>query len=312
MIVGYGGSPDSNGESTLDALVMDGKSMKSGAVANLRYVKEATQVAREVYRRTKHSLLVGSLATDFAVTLGYTKHDNISSEWAQQEYKKWLQNGCQPNFWIDNQQPAMKCQNNYHSDNGDTYGIPIELSSSTAHSHADDEQQQMFSSRSHDTIGMIALQSNGDMAIGTSSNGAKYKIAGRVGDSPIVGSGGYVDDTVGACVATGDGDILMRFSPSFWCVEMMRVNSHTYTPEFAAVKALAKIAFHYPQQFSGAILCMNNQGQYGAASYGFKDFSYSVYRDPAKGVEVIPVKPFTLDQLKYDDDDSIWRSLATN
>jgi len=63
---------------------------------------------------------------------------------------------------------------------------------------------------SHDTIGMIAIDVNGRMASGTSTNGANHKIPGRLGDSPIAGSGSYVDQDVGAAAATGDGDILMR------------------------------------------------------------------------------------------------------
>ena len=66
--------------------------------------------------------------------------------------------------------------------------------------------------RNHDTIGVIAIQPNGDIAAGTSTNGARHKVPGRVGDSPVIGSGAYVDNDVGAAVATGDGDLMMRFS----------------------------------------------------------------------------------------------------
>ena len=70
----------------------------------------------------------------------------------------------------------------------------------------------------HDTIGMVAIDVNGSIACGTSSNGAAFKIPGRVGDSPIMGAGAYCDIGVGGATGTGDGDQMMRFLPSFAAV----------------------------------------------------------------------------------------------
>ncbi len=78
-------------------------------------------------------------------------------------------------------------------------------------------------SGNHDTIGMVAIDASGKMAAGTSTNGAGHKIPGRVGDSPIPGSGAYVDSSVGGAAATGDGDVMLRFLPSFLAVEAMRI-----------------------------------------------------------------------------------------
>jgi N4-(beta-N-acetylglucosaminyl)-L-asparaginase len=179
--VGWGGSPDANGETTLDALVMQGKDQNMGAVAGLRGIKDATKVARDVFRLTKHSMLAGDLATQFAVGLGYKKED-LTSDHSRTQHEDWLDAGCIPNFWVD----GRGCN--------DT-------------SEPELARRSLFDE--HNTIGQIALQSDGRMAVGMSSNGATHKIPGRIGDAPIPGAGGYVDDKVGACVATGDGDTMM-------------------------------------------------------------------------------------------------------
>lgn len=80
---------------------------------------------------------------------------------------------------------------------------------------ANDKSYSHSTSENHDTIGVVAVDVNGKIAAGTSTNGAKYKIPGRVGDSPIPGAGAYADDDVGAAAGTGDGDIMMRFLPRY-------------------------------------------------------------------------------------------------
>ncbi|KAJ1525931.1 hypothetical protein ONE63_009119 [Megalurothrips usitatus] len=115
----------------------------------------------------------------------------------------------------------------------------------------------------HDTIGMVAMDSEGRLAAGTSTNGARHKIPGRVGDSPIPGSGAFADQEVGAAAATGDGDIMMRFVPSFLAVELMRQGA---TPEAAAVESVRRIAARYPD-FSGALIVLRRDGEYAAACH---------------------------------------------
>lgn len=263
--VGWGGSPDSNGETTLDAFVMRGSDQNMGAVAGLRSIKDATKVARDVMLLTKHSLLSGELATEFAVGLGYTKVD-LSSEYSRGLHKEWVTNGCVPNFWED----GRSCS-----------GSMAEESPMQAH----------FDEHNHDTIGQIALQADGRMAVGLSSNGARHKIAGRVGDAPLPGAGGYVDDEVGACVATGDGDVMMRQCPAFLGVELMRGGM---SPQEAADDAVRRIA-KKSKNFSGAIVCVSNTGEHAAACQGFEAFSYSVQDSGSteKDVQVIKIQPLT-------------------
>ena len=258
--VGWGGSPDANGETTLDALVMQGRDQNTGAVAGLRGIKDATKVARDVLRLTTHSMLSGNLATEFAVGLGY-KLEDLTSDHSRKQHADWVVAGCKSSFWVD----GRSCK--------DAANTTETLAARSA-----------FNEHNHDTIGQIALQSDGRMAIGLSSNGATHKIPGRVGDAPIPGAGGYVDDKVGACVATGDGDVMMRYLPSFQAVDLMRRGS---SPRGAAQAAIKKIAKLNPN-FAGAIVCVHKSGRHGAAYQGFGWFSYSL-QDGGNSVEDVQV-----------------------
>ena len=131
---------------------------------------------------------------------------------------------------------------------------------------------------SHDTIGMLAIDKDRKIASGTSTNGATFKIPGRVGDSSIAGAGSYVDQEVGGAAATGDGDILMRFLPSFTAVEYMRLGM---TPSTAASYALKRISQYYPE-FNGAVVALKIDGSFGAACHGFKNFTYAVANSDLK------------------------------
>lgn len=132
---------------------------------------------------------------------------------------------------------------------------------------------------------MVSIDSFGNIASGTSTNGARLKIPGRIGDSPITGSGSYVDQEVGGAAATGDGDVLMRFLPSLVAVEYMR---NGLTPQTAAAYSLQRIAQRYPE-FSGAVVALNIDGEFGAACYGFEEFSFSVVNPDLQTTQVYSV-----------------------
>jgi N4-(beta-N-acetylglucosaminyl)-L-asparaginase len=96
--VGYGGSPDEKGQTTLDAMIMDGVTHDVGSVGCLKDIKEAISVARNVMEHTNETLLVGDDATDFAVMMGFVKQD-LQTNKSREEYQQWLENNCQPNYW---------------------------------------------------------------------------------------------------------------------------------------------------------------------------------------------------------------------
>ncbi|KAI1760249.1 asparaginase-domain-containing protein [Hypoxylon sp. FL1150] len=267
--VGFGGSPDENCETTLDAMIQDGTTMKSGAVAALRRVKDAISVARAVLEHTTHTLLAGDFATDFALSNGFAAQ-NLTTEDSAASCARWKAAGCQPNYRINvSPNPATSCG---------PYA-PVAL----------DSKEQMALSRGkpegHDTISMIALHAGGTMAAGTSTNGASRKVPGRVGDGPITGSGSYVDGDVGGCGATGDGDIMMRFLPCYQAVENLRQGM---VPQQAAEDAVRRMLRKYPEVQSGLVV-VDNKGGHGGAGSGWT-FTYA-YRGGAMNETVVVSVP---------------------
>jgi len=128
----------------------------------------------------------------------------------------------------------------------------------------------------HDTIGVIALDLCGAMACGTSSSGLKWKHPGRVGDSPLIGAGLYVDDEVGGAVATGVGEDIMKCCPCFHAVELMR-QDHTpqHAAESAVIRAHTRLARTQKRIGNIALVCADNRGNYGAAA-NHEGFGYFV------------------------------------
>jgi isoaspartyl peptidase/L-asparaginase-like protein (Ntn-hydrolase superfamily) len=181
--VGYGGLPDASGEVTLDASVMD-HAGRCGAVACLRRVRHATKVARVVMERTPHVMLAGEAATAFALEHGFHESELLSPE-AAEAYAVWLA-----------KHPRSAGRTRVRNSRPDA-------------------------DRSHDTIGLLALDASGILAGACTTSGRAYKLPGRVGDSPIIGAGLYLDGSVGAATATGLGEEMMKGCSSFDAVERM-------------------------------------------------------------------------------------------
>ncbi|XP_066488150.1 N(4)-(beta-N-acetylglucosaminyl)-L-asparaginase [Tiliqua scincoides] len=259
--VGYGGHPDEHGETTLDAMIMDGNTMEVGAVADLRRIKNAIGVARKVIQHTRHTLLVGESASLFAESMGFTVED-LTTQNSLSIYSNWLNQNCQPNFWKNVIPDASKSCGPYKQNKKFS---KEDWSNSAKRIDVDN----------HDTIGMIVVGQNGRIAAGTSTNGANHKMQGRVGDSPIAGAGAYADSTAGGAAATGDGDVMMRFLPSYQAVEYMRTGMD---PTVACQKVITRMQKYVPF-FFGAVICANTTGSYGAACNkvpGFTQFHFMV------------------------------------
>lgn len=262
--VGFGGSPDESGETTLDALIIDGPSYTMGAVGDLRRVKQAISVARKVMEHSTHTLLVGEQATKFALSMGF-QEVSLTTNHSKQMWIDWREAHCQPNYW-KNVLPDPKTSCGPYR--------PALATESCDVSHA--------SASNHDTIGMVAVDARGRLSAGTSTNGMNHKIPGRVGDSPVPGAGAYADQEVGGAAGTGDGDVLLRFLPSYQAVENMRRGA---SPTDACRDALHRIVRHHPQ-FVGAVVAVNVNGAYGAACHGIADFPFCV-ANPTYGTVVV-------------------------
>jgi len=239
--VGYGGSPNAIGETTLDAMMMWGPTHDVGAVGCLRRVKRAISVARMVMEETQHSLIVGDDATRFAVSKGFHE-TSLTNAASLDAWQQWMDKGEKSDAWDPE---------------------PIGRETRPA---------------GHDTVGTMAVDRHGNVCVGCSTNGRTFKLPGRVGDSPITGAGAYCDNDVGAAIATGNGDVMMRFLPTYHAVELMREGA---TPAAAAEAALQRITskgYH----FDGAVVALRKDGAHGAAKRGWPDeeFRYAV-RNPS-------------------------------
>jgi N4-(beta-N-acetylglucosaminyl)-L-asparaginase len=319
--VGWGGSPDTTGETTLDALIMDGTSHDVGAVGYLRRVKNAISTARKVMHYTGHTILAGDGATNFSVLMGEAEEDLHSQE-SIQIFADWKNASCQPNYWtnvVGNNScgpwtPVPTPAPTPYPPSALAAAVPagqrIGGAGSPALPAAVDGKGQWVhhpallapramgtghrssrrrpvpaSTKDHDTVGMCALDVAGNFAVGVSSNGANHKVAGRIGDAPIVGGGGYASTEAGCSAATGDGDITMRFLPAYQAVENMRKGM---SPADACADAVKRIEKYFPV-FDLGLVCVNPDGEWGAAAHGTWTFTYCAAAPSTNG-EVVCTK----------------------
>ena len=235
--VGFGGSPNSIGETTLDAMMMWGPTHDVGAVGCLKRIKRAASVARKVMETTQHTLMVGDDATRFAASQGF-EEASLTNAASLKAWEEWVAKGERSSAWDPE---------------------PIGRDSHLA---------------GHDTVGTMAVDAHGNVCVGCSTNGRSFKLPGRVGDSPIAGAGAYCDNDVGAAIATGDGDVMMRFLPTYHTVELMRSGA---SPGEAARAAMQRIT-NKGYRFEGGIIALARNGEHGATKQGWKDekFRYAV------------------------------------
>ncbi|KAL2653356.1 hypothetical protein R1flu_021484 [Riccia fluitans] len=283
--VGYGGSPDENGETTLDAMIMDGTTMDVGAVGSLRYVRDAIRAARLVMDHTEHTLLVGDQASEFAISMGLSGPANLSTDDSMDIWSTWRATKCQPNFWRSVVPEATSSCGPYEIQSQQDRQFP-RIQDYAEWRPVRRSSQKGFGYKNHDTISMAVISRIGRIAVGTSTNGATHKIPGRVGDGPIVGASAYADDDVGACGATGDGDIMMRFLPCYQVVESMRRGQ---SPEEAATDAIARMKTKFPS-FVGAVFAVDRHGNHSGACYGWV-FQYTVRSSGMDGPEIFTIRP---------------------
>mmetsp|Transcript_3634 Transcript_3634/g.9126 ORF Transcript_3634/g.9126 Transcript_3634/m.9126 type:complete len:370 (-) Transcript_3634:68-1177(-) len=276
--VGYGGSPDEQGKTTLDAMIMNGDTMEAGSVVDLGSVKQAISTARLVMERTNHTILAGTQAAQFAVEMGMKPSDLVTNH-SLELYREWrFDQKCQPNYRRNvSPDPRTSCGPYKPIDSGKRGNMCGQMPT--------DPQPGLYGRYNHDTIAMVGLNSRGQMAAGTSTNGATHKIPGRLADSAIPGSGAYVDSEIGGCGATGDGDVMLRFVPCYQVVESMRLGAD---PKSAAEDAITRIRRHHPL-FQGAVIALAKSGEHAGAT-NCMSFSYSVVSDDSPTVHVIPVE----------------------
>ena len=246
--VGYGGLPDRDGKVTLDACIMDEKS-NIGAVMCLEHIMHPIKVARLVMEKTPHVQLVGEGALQFALENGF-KMENILTPESEKAWKEWLKNS-----------------------KYDPMTIPKLL----------EKNSKPGQINNHDTIGMLAMDAAGNLSGACSTSGMAFKMRGRVGDSPIIGAGLFVDNEVGAATSTGVGEEVVRICGSHTVVEAMR---HGMRPEEACILAcerIIKVRGEKGREVQVAFIAVNTKGEFGGYAIQ-KGFTYAVHS--ANGVKV--------------------------
>jgi len=221
--------------------------MRYGAVMGIKETVHAVSVARSVMDKCVHNILVGDGALQWALANGFSREKEVLTDSARLEWEAW--------------RDAKK-----------------EASSSSEPA----SQQQSAEEKGHDTIGFICMDATGALCCGTSTSGWKFKHPGRVGDAPVVGSGLYCDGTVGAAVATGDGEEIMRTCLAHTIVEAMRNGA---SPQEACVRAIERVQGLKPKfiatgggagqaggelamhpQLTVGVIAMSKTGEIGSAS----------------------------------------------
>src|SRR6201996_2240110 len=236
--VGRAGYPDRDGHVTLDACIMD-EFGNCGSVAAIEDIAHPISVARLVMEKTPYVMLVGDGASQFAVEQGFKREKLLTPE-SEKAWKEWLKTA--------KYSPQMNIEN---------------------------EQHMQGSKYNHDTIGMLALDAKGNISGACTTSGMAFKMRGRVGDSPIIGAGLFVDNEVGGATSTGVGEEVIRNVGSFLVVELMR---RGHSPQEACEEAVKRIIKKKPEtakQIQVGFLALNKKGEYGA--YALQSgFSFAV------------------------------------
>jgi len=245
--VGYGGLPNAIGTVQLDACVMDGHTLACGSVAGVENVRHVAALARRVMEKTPHIMLVGEGAGWFAQQQGFLL-ENLNTPESLAEWEKRRAK----------ERPPGGAQAPKHEE----------------------------ASSGHDTVTVLALDQKGMLGGVCTTSGLPLKLPGRVGDSPIIGAGLYVDNTAGAAGGTGVGEEIIRIGGSLMIVEAMRAGRSPQEACEVAVRKVNAVAVRrgvHPARV--AFLALNPKGQIGAACTAQTNFEYAVGR--ASKVELL-------------------------
>jgi N4-(beta-N-acetylglucosaminyl)-L-asparaginase len=250
--VGYGGLPNEEGEVELDASVMHGPTGRAGSVAGVRRIKNVSRLAKTLMEKTNHVMLVGDGARRFGVAEGF-EEINLLTEHSR---KIWLAWKASTSF---NWRPGIDSP---------------EWKEHVAAIFDHDEKQIAYAERviarpPTGTIPCMAVNEKGDISATTSTSGLAWKIPGRVGDSPIIGAGLYVDNDIGGAGSTGRGEENIKISGGHTIVEMMRKG---LAPTDACLEALGRVVRNYSgdksrlNTFHLLYYALNKDGVHGGAS----------------------------------------------
>lgn len=270
--VGFGGLPNADGVVQLDSCVMHGPKRRAGGVASLEGVRTPSLVAKAVMEMTDHHLLVGKGAQEFARNMGFTIESDLNTPNSRKLWLEWKRR-IDPEHYLD---PTKR------SDAAHAAG-----KSMVADGLIDPDHY-------YGTINCDGVNAKGEVCGVTTTSGLAWKIPGRVGDSPILGAGLYVDGDVGAAGSTGRGEANLYNLSSYLIVENMRRGMH---PKDAAMDACKRIQKNTVEKrllnsrglpnFGISFYCLNSKGQHaGVTMYGGRTYAVCT----ASGGRTVPTE----------------------
>jgi N4-(beta-N-acetylglucosaminyl)-L-asparaginase len=262
--VGLGANPDRDGIVTLDASIMD-HLWNCGSVGALERIKHPISVARRVMEKTPHVILVGVGAQQFALAEGFPLEPPVLSDDAKKAYEQWLKKS--------EYKPVINVENT-KSSGGSGPSAPARLPNGEWN---------------HDTIGMVAMDAAGNLSGSVTTSGMGFKMRGRLGDSPIIGAGLFVDNEVGAVTSTGQGEDVIRVCGSHSVVEMMRQGMGPEAACKAVVERIIRIKGPKAKDIQVAFIALNKRGETGGYAIQ-KGFSYAIKN--ASEERMVAVKSF--------------------
>jgi len=265
--VGYGGLPDEEGDVELDASVMHGPTRRAGSVAGVRRIKNVARLAKTVMERTNHVMIAGDGARRFAVAQGFEEM-NLLTEHSR---KIWLAWKASSSFnWrpgTDSPEWNGKAAGRTGLDSDEFRGQLAEICGNDELLMA--RAREVILDPPTGTINCLAVNQKGEISGTTTTSGLAWKIPGRIGDSPIIGAGLYVDGDVGGAGSTGKGEENIKISGGHTIVEMMRKGM---SPTDACLEALHRVARNYNNDkkklgtFHIYFYALNKDGVHGSAS----------------------------------------------
>jgi N4-(beta-N-acetylglucosaminyl)-L-asparaginase len=270
--VGYGGLPNSEGVVQLDSCCMHGPRRQAGGVAALEGVRTPSLVAKAVMDHTDHHLLVGKGAQDFARNLGFKIEDDLNTDKSRSLWLEWKRRS-DPEHYLD---PRKRAEAGFRA------GLSMVADGLVSADHL------------YGTINCNAVSAKGEICGVTTTSGLAWKISGRVGDSPILGAGLYVDADAGAAGSTGRGEANLFNLSSFAIVENLR---RGMAPKDAAMDALRRIQRNTVEKrllnskglpaFDVKFYVLDRSGSFaGVSLYGGKGASFAVCTE--NGPETMP------------------------
>ena len=272
--VGYGGLPNADGVVQLDSCCMHGPKRRAGGVAGIEGVRTPSLVAKAVMEQTDHHLIVGKGAQDFARGLGFKIEDDLNTEHSRQLWLEWKRR-IDPSHYLDPQKRAEASRRA-------TRQMVAEGLIDARHIYG--------------TINCDGINAKGEICGVTTTSGLAWKIPGRVGDSPILGAGLYVDGEIGAAGSTGRGEANLYNLCSYMIVENMRRGMH---PKDAGLEACKRIKANTVEKrllnskgnpnFDIKFYALNAKGEYAGVSM-YPGGNYAICTD--KGPETLPCEPF--------------------